>query len=78
MKGKGNRYYYYNGGAGRGKWEKLGEIWLVLVRFGSFSFVFGAFWVCFFCVFLVNSHCNSLSFQVLQVVGSAGNWVCFA
>jgi len=34
MKDKGNHYYYYNGGEGLGKWEKLGLVGFDWVRFG--------------------------------------------
>jgi hypothetical protein len=61
---------------------KLGLVGLFLgwnlARFDSFLLVFGSFWVCFFCVFLVKSHCNSLSYQEIRVVRSSGNWVCLA
>ena len=50
----------------------LGLYW-VCIGFGS-----GLNWVCFFCVFLDRSHCNSLSYQVLQTVGASENWVCLA
>ena len=59
--------------------EELG-----LVGFGSgldwvcIGFGSGLEWVWIFCVFLVTSHCKSLSYQVLHLVGSSGNWVRLA
>ncbi len=62
---------------------KLGSYW-VWIGFGLgldrvwIGFGLGSDWVWIFCVFLDRSHCKSLSYQVLQVVGSVGNWVRFA
>ncbi len=51
---------------------ELGLDWVCI------GFALGLDWVCFFCVFLDNCHCKSLSYPALQSVGSAGNWVCLA